>query len=144
MNWGLKDESVYVCFTAGTCVCARSQRCKWPLIPGQRSFTLSHLPFFPWLVSTAQCENQRHRTGHKTARYLHQTPLMRKVKAVPRSQQTGFSGNMQDCILISIRVRETTNLWLWLCLDYRQIRFFQADCPHYKLQMINSGLCVQI
>lgn len=114
MNWGLKDGSVYACFTAGTCVCASSQRCKWPLIPGQRSSTLSHLPFFPWLVSTAQCESQRHRTGHKTARYLHQTPLMRKVKAVTRTQQTGFSGNIQLWVFImSICVCERP----WTC-DY--------------------------
>ncbi len=48
MNRGLKVGSVYVCvcFTAGACVCARSQRCIWPLIPGQRSSTLPHLPFF--------------------------------------------------------------------------------------------------
>lgn len=79
----------YMCvcvFTAGAWVCARSQRCIWPLIPGQRSSTLPHLPFFPWLVSTAQCESKRHRTGQKTARYLHQTPLMRKVKVVTEAQ----------------------------------------------------------
>lgn len=127
--------SVCMCvcvLAAGACVCARSQRCIWPFILGQCCSTLPRLPFFPWLVSTAQCESQRHRTGHKTAHYLikhlwNMTWEMRKVKAVTETPagdfQRIFTLPYEPRPIISIWLSDTVNLswWFWCTLSSMKI-----------------------
>lgn len=88
--------------------------------------------FFHGWCPTAQCESQRHRTGHKTAHYLikhlwNMTWEMRKVKAVTETPagdfQRIFTLPYELRPIISIWLSDTVNLswWFWCTLSSMKI-----------------------
>lgn len=82
---------------ASMCVCARSQRCIWPLSPGLRCSTLPHLAIFS--MAGVHSSVGEPKTRDMTLDYLikhlwNMTWETRKVKAVPATPVGDFSENI--------------------------------------------------